>query len=64
MMGRTNREDFSIQIDRAIANLQEAQALAWTNKIYDRNIDMAFNVLNYSKQIIGQIGKTDDEHHQ
>lgn len=63
-MSRTNREDFSIQIDRAIANLQKAQSLAWTNKIYDRNVDMAFEVLNYSKEIIGQIGKTDDDNHQ
>lgn len=54
-MGRNNREDYSIQIDRAIANLQEAQALAWTKDVFDRHVDMAYNVLNYTKEMIGEI---------
>ena len=54
-MGRSNREDYSIQIDRAITNLQKAQTLAWSNDVFDRHVDMAYNVLNYTKEMIGEV---------
>ena len=54
-MERNNREDYSIQIDRAISNLEKAQALAWSNDVFDRHVDMAYNVLHYTNEMIGEI---------